>query len=46
MTGSWAAVGRGAGGGVFLFAQRIDPAGAVLGGEGAQGQGGESHVLP
>lgn len=29
-----------------LSAQRVHPAGAVLGGEGAQGQRGESHVLP
>lgn len=31
---------------MFLSAQRVQPAGAVLGGEGAQGQRGESHVLP
>ena len=45
-TGSWATIGRGARGSVFLSAQRVDPAGAVLGGEGAQGQRGEPHVLP
>lgn len=31
---------------VFLPAERVDPAGAVSGGEGGQGQRREPHVLP
>lgn len=31
---------------MFLPAQRVNPAGAVSGGEGGHGQRGEPHVLP
>lgn len=45
---SWAALSGCAGGSVsvLLPAERVDPAGAVAGGEGGQGQRRQPHVLP